>query len=89
MRAKRHPLSGAVYDARDDGLVQVTDDGVSGLFTARGVWVEGELRAADPELCWWIGGPQVREATSERDRLRSGSREEGSSNQGLEWEESQ
>lgn len=59
MRTRRHPLSGAVYDVGDDGLVHVELDGVVGVFTSDGEWVRGELREADPHLCLWLAGPQV------------------------------
>jgi hypothetical protein len=60
MRQRRHALSGAIYDVRDDGCVDVTArDGTSGTFTADGQWVSGELRHADPHLCGWLAGPQL------------------------------
>ena len=59
MRRKRHPLSGAIYDVGDDGLVHVDLDGRTGVFTAAGDWVSGELRQADPHLCGWLAGPQL------------------------------
>ncbi len=57
MRQIQHALSGAVYEwAEDDrGPVLVTDrDGRQGRFDRAGVWVTGEVRRADPELCRWI-----------------------------------
>jgi hypothetical protein len=67
---KRHPLSGAVYDVRGDGLVVVEKNEVRGVFRHDGTWVEGELRVADPHLCGWIGGRQLGSASagSHRDR---------------------
>ncbi len=59
MRRRKHPLSGAVYDVRDDGLVEVTLDGSTGVFTAEGDHVSGDLHHADPHLCLWLAGPQV------------------------------
>ena len=59
MRARQHPLSRAVYDVREDGLVDVTDHGVSGVFDAEGRWVSGELRHCDPQMCGWLAGPQL------------------------------
>jgi hypothetical protein len=60
MRRRRHALSGAIYDVRDDGCVDVTArDGTEGTFTAKGTWVRGELRHADPHLCGWLAGPQL------------------------------
>jgi hypothetical protein len=51
VRTRRHPLSGALYDVRDDGLVEVVD--------RDGHWVSGELRWADPHLCGWLAGRQL------------------------------
>lgn len=60
MPKQRHPLSGALYEVDEDGLVRVvTREGTSGRFTAEGVWVDGELRSADPHLCGWLAGPQL------------------------------
>jgi hypothetical protein len=56
MRKHRHALSGAIYEYADDGIgpVLVSKDGSWGLFTADGVWVQGEIRWADPQMCRWI-----------------------------------
>jgi hypothetical protein len=60
MYGKRHPLSGATYRAREDGSVSVVArDGTSGVFSADGLWIEGELRCADPHMCGWVGGPRI------------------------------
>ena len=59
MRTRRHPLSGAMYDVDDDGLVHVEKDGVTGVFDRDGVWQSGELTEADPNLCGWLAGPQL------------------------------
>ncbi len=59
MRQRKHPLSGAIYDVRDDGLVEVTLDGRVGLFTHEGDHVSGEIHHADPHFCLWLAGPQV------------------------------
>ena len=37
MRTRMHPLSKAVYDVREDGLVEVTQGDRRGIFTANGV----------------------------------------------------
>ena len=60
MRRRRHALSGAIYEVQDNGNVEVTDrDGRTGTFTPAGVWIEGDLRQADPHLCGWLAGPQL------------------------------
>lgn len=68
MRTKRHPLSGALYDVRADGLVEVTKGGKRGVFRADGSWVEGELRHCDAHLCGWIAGPQLPGGRNPKDR---------------------
>lgn len=59
MRRRKHPLSGAIYDVREDGLVEVSLDGHVGLFTHEGDYVSGDLHHADAHLCGWLAGPQV------------------------------
>lgn len=59
MRTRRHPLSGAIYDVREDGLVSVDKNGQVGVFRPDGTWVSGELREADPHLCGWLAGRQL------------------------------
>jgi hypothetical protein len=59
MRTIKHPLSGALYDLTADGMIEVTKDGRRGLFTSKGVWVEGDIRQADPHLCLWVAGKQL------------------------------
>ncbi len=59
MRRRKHPLSGAIYDVREDGLVEVSLDGKVGLFTHEGDHVSGDIHHADPHLCLWLAGPQV------------------------------
>ncbi len=55
----RHPSTGAIYTAQDDGLVRVEHAGRTGLFTPRGEWRSGELREADLHFLGWVGGPQI------------------------------
>ena len=59
MRTIKHPLSGALYDLTTGGVIEVTKNGQRGLFTEKGVWLEGEIRQADPHLCLWIAGKQL------------------------------
>jgi len=60
MRRQRHALSGAMYEARDDGRVYVeSNEGAKGVFAADGTWISGELREADAHLCGWLGGRQL------------------------------
>ena len=67
MRSIRHPLSGAIYDLIADGTIEVTTaDGKSGLFTANGTYLSGDLYFADPHLCGWIGGRELQSRTRPR-----------------------
>jgi hypothetical protein len=54
MSGLRHPLSGAVYAVTDEGTIRVTTDESSGLFDREGVWISGELRTSDPQMCNWL-----------------------------------
>ncbi|CAB4870895.1 unannotated protein [freshwater metagenome] len=59
MRTIRHPLSGATYDLTEAGTILVDNKGVTGEFTAHGVWLSGQLKQADAHLCLWIAGKQL------------------------------
>ena len=54
MPGLKHPLSGAVYDLTEDGAIQVTTEDGSGTFDSNGVWISGDLRSCDPQMCNWI-----------------------------------
>ena len=54
-----HPFTKALYVKTEDGNIRVTDGDVEGLFRRNGSWIEGELRECDPQLCGWVGGPQI------------------------------
>ncbi|MBC2776630.1 transposase [Parasphingopyxis marina] len=49
-----HPLLGGVYELRDDGMVQVEQDGRQGIFRPDGEWISGELKWADQHYCFWL-----------------------------------
>jgi nitrite reductase/ring-hydroxylating ferredoxin subunit len=56
----RHPLSGAIYERVEQGVVRVTTkDGRSGTFTDEGARIDGDLGQVDPNMCDWIGGRQL------------------------------
>ena len=58
--ALRHPLNGWIYEDQGDGVVRVsTPQGASGLFTAKGKWIEGDLKDANQHLCILVGGRKV------------------------------
>lgn len=53
----RHPLNGYIYEASDDGLVQVTaPDGRTGLFDRLARPIAGDLGDVSPHLCEWVCG---------------------------------
>ena len=43
----------------EEGNIEVNDGDRQGLFRIDGSWIEGELRECDPQLCGWVGGPQI------------------------------
>ena len=56
----RHPRTGGIYTARDDGSVEVEDrNGRRGVFQPDGTWLKGELREADPHLLGFVAGPSI------------------------------
>ena len=59
MTVLKHPVSGAVYTLREDGLVEVENNGLKGTFAFDGRHQEGDLRQADPHMLVWIAGPQL------------------------------
>lgn len=71
MRQIQHPMSRAIYEFDEDFNVLVTArDGRAGTFDPEGRYLRGTLRAADPELCRWIGlGPRERSDISQNRRF--------------------
>ena len=59
MPIMKHPNSGAVYTLRKDGQVDVENNGVKGVFTSGGRYVEGDIKQADPHFILWLAGPQL------------------------------
>ncbi len=66
MPALKHPLSGAIYKLRDDGMVDVDNNGKRGVFHFDGRHCSGELRQADPHFLLWLAGPQLPAGTTSR-----------------------
>ncbi len=54
-----HPFTGALHEQDGEGNIRVTLDGKAGTFTIEGEWLAGDLRECDPQLCGWVGGPQI------------------------------
>jgi len=61
MTVLQHPMSGAIYSLREDGFVEVENNGLSGVFAFNGEYQSGELRQADPHMLLWLAGPQLPE----------------------------
>jgi hypothetical protein len=51
----RHPFSGHIYTALADELVEVDTGSQTGVFDRYGTWISGSVRAADAEMCRWVG----------------------------------
>jgi hypothetical protein len=66
MALLKHPLSGAIYRVCGEGLVEVDNNGVKGVFRYDGRYVSGELRHADPHMLLWLAGPQLPEDAAPR-----------------------
>ena len=63
-----HPFDlECLYELTGDGKVRVTRGGRTGVFTGEGIYLEGEIREADPQLCNWISNepdPETQMTTS-------------------------
>ena len=59
MPIMKHPNSGAIYTLRDDGNVDVENNGVKGVFRNDGRYLCGDIRQADPHFILWLAGPQL------------------------------
>ena len=56
---ERHPFSGAIYELREDGNVDVTmPNGKKGVFNSEAEWIEGEVGHADIHLCHYMVYPR-------------------------------
>lgn len=54
-----HPFSKALYEQDGAGHIKVSFEDKWGLFNIDGSYIEGDIRECDPQLCGWVGGPQV------------------------------
>ncbi len=59
MPSLKHPLTGAIYTLRSDGLVDVDNNGLRGVFHFDGRHHSGDLTFADPHMLLWLAGPQL------------------------------
>lgn len=70
-RILKHPLSGAIYTANDDGTVEVENNGVKGLFHYDGRHISGDIRQADPHMSLWLAGPQLPDTADTSRRFKA------------------
>ena len=50
-----HPFDPkCLYELTEEGTIRITRDGKTGFFTGEGIYLSGEIRSADPQLCNWI-----------------------------------
>ncbi len=66
MAALKHPITGAIYTLRDDGLVDVDSNGLRGVFYFDGRHHSGDLKVADPHMLLWLAGPQLPDGANVR-----------------------
>ena len=70
MAAMKHPITGAIYTLRDDGLVDVENNGLRGVFNWQGKQLSGDLQYVDVHMLVWIAGPQLTDGTDTVPRHR-------------------
>ena len=56
MASMTHPFdTDTLYEVTDDGHIRLSNGNRVGIFTNEGVWVSGDIKHADPQLCVWVG----------------------------------
>ena len=64
----KHPFdTESFYELMDDGTIQVSRGDLVGRFTSEGVFLSGEIRESDPQLCNWVSNvpdPETQMSTS-------------------------
>ena len=50
-----HPFDDIRYDLLENGMIKLSAQDQYGIFDQAGVWIEGALKQADPQLCVWVG----------------------------------
>lgn len=63
-----HPFDPeTLYERMEDGNIRVSKGGKEGIFTCEGVYISGDIREADPQVCNWVNNvpdPGTQLATS-------------------------
>ena len=55
------------YELLDDGTIHLSRGDQVGIFTSEGVYLSGDIREADPQICNWVSNvpdPETQIATS-------------------------
>ncbi len=56
MASMTHPFDpDSLYQLDDDGNIRITNGNRVGIFTTEGIWISGDIKQADPQLCVWVG----------------------------------
>lgn len=56
MASLYHPFAtDHLYELTEDDNILVTTGETNGLFTTQGIYISGELKQADPQICVWVG----------------------------------
>ena len=55
----KHPMNGAMYTVLEDGMVEVQNNGLTGIFSWDGRHQSGDLTYADVHMLVWLAGPQL------------------------------
>jgi len=56
MASLYHPFdTDHLYELTEDGNILITAGKKKGLFTTEGIYISGELKHADPQVCVWVG----------------------------------
>lgn len=55
MASLYHPFdTDHLYEMTEDGNIKITTPNKQGIFTDQGIYISGDLKQADPQLCVWV-----------------------------------
>lgn len=55
------------YELLEDGTIKLTRGDLLGIFTSEGIYLSGDIREADPQICNWVSNvpnPETQMAAS-------------------------
>ena len=56
MASMYHPFdTDVLYQCDEDGNIRLSNGNSVGIFTREGVYLSGDIKHADPQLCVWVG----------------------------------